>query len=180
MGWGRQAWASVAWEARLGRLHESKSAQEVGPKPYQLILILHTSPFTSHPQIRREERPLAPMGHHKWQSHPGVDTFGSEESRKWAERVIKGEPLLTPLITFLHQKQGSPRSSPLTPPCLLPSSHTFFREMNHRATQHWGWHGHSENKDSWALLIPLTAPPPRWQGQSVAPHLAPRIGHHHG
>lgn len=34
-------------------------------KPCQLILILHTSPFASHPQNRREGRPLAPMGHHE-------------------------------------------------------------------------------------------------------------------
>lgn len=58
-----------------------------------------------------------------------------------------------PLITFSYQEQGSLQPSAPTHPCLLLTSRTSVREMNHEAMQHWVCHGHTEAKTSGPSLF---------------------------
>lgn len=63
------------------------------------------------------------------------------------------------LITFQYKELGFPSPLSPTPPCLLLTSCTFFREIKHRTMQRLGL-------DFCALFFPLTTSSPGWQDQS--------------
>lgn len=87
-----------------------------------------------------------------------------------------GPEFPTSLITF-HPGAGPAQPAPPPTPHLPAFSWAphLSREVNRRTRRHWGWCEHNRSQDPWALLVPLTTPPPG-RLREVPPQRAPRAG----